>query len=558
VERLLSTCPNLRVLATSREPLALRGELVYHVPPLPVSQAGDDVAEVGASDAVRLFQERAVAVRRGPVWSPAALAAIASICRELDGLPLALELAAARTNVLTVEEIATRLDDRFRFLRYWRRSPEPRHQTLGTMMAWSYDLLSEDERALLRRLSIFAHGFTLGAAADVCLQGDAEAALALITRLVDGSLVIADPLNGSTRYRMLETVRRYGAERLEDAGDTEQMHRKHAAYFLDLAERQWEDVDAPSGGSWWTALEEGDNLRAAVSWYIERGLADASLRFVCWLTWFWERTDRIAEGRMWCERALALEGEVEGKSRGQALYAAGSLSWLANDFAQASRFLARSLRLLKQTGDELWLARVLDRLGDLYFVMGRLETSRLAFEESLQHFTNLAREGGVAAAKHGLGQVYRDLGDMEAARLLLASAAAIHRGRGDRATLAATLHSMGDLELEDRELTAAAERYAESLALARSAGMGQRTIAYCLAGLAAVAAARGDAEGAGHLWGAVEQLEERMGVKLHAAERARYERLMARVEGRPAFDGAVSAGRRLSLEQAVARARSLG
>jgi predicted ATPase/DNA-binding SARP family transcriptional activator len=557
VAQLLRVCPQLHVLATSREPLGLMGEVVYRVPPLSILEPDEETVDLAASDAVRLFLARAVvAASRELDQSPEGLAAVAAICRELDGLPLALELAAARTHVLTVQEIAARLDDRFRFLRYWRRSAEPRHQTLGATMAWSYDLLSADEQALLRGLSVFAGGFTLEAAAAVCLEGDEEAALALLTRLIDGSLVLAEPLDGATRYRMLETVRRYGSERLDEVGETDETRARHAEYFIQVTERQWESIDSPTGGSWWTLLDDDDNLRAALGWSIESGDADAGQRLVCWLTWFWERTDRIAEGRLWCDRALALNGEREGKSRAMALYATGGLSWLAHDFDLAGDFLGQSLHLFRQSGDELWTARVLDRLGDLHFARGELEAARIAFEASLRLFTTLSRPGGVAGATHGLGQVSRALGETEAARSLLESAADAYRERGDRPPLAATLHSMGDLELEDGRLAAAAARYRESLSLAHEVGMGRRQIAYCLAGLACVAAAGGHAARAGRLWGAVERREDDMGVKLHDAERARYELCIAAVGGAE-FDEAASAGRGLTLEQAVAYAESV-
>jgi predicted ATPase/DNA-binding SARP family transcriptional activator len=551
--QLLSVCPQLRILATSREPLALPGERVYRVPPLSVAGSDEETVDVAASDAVRLFVERASAAGWEPDWSPETLGTVASICRELDGLPLALELAAARTHVLSVEEIADRLDDRFRFLRYWRRSPEPRHETLGATMAWSYDLLSDVERALLRRLSVFAGGFTLDAAAAICLDDDLDAALELLTRLVEGSLVLTDAVDGKTRYRMLETVRHYAAERLAEAGETEETRSQHAAYFLELAERvaSWEMIDVHPAGAWSADLEEADNLRVALGWYVDRGVADSSLRFVCWLRSFWGSTDRIAEGMRWCERALALDGEPAAKSRAQALYAAGTLSLLADDLARAGELLDQSLHLFEQLGDKLWLASVLNSRAGVHHLAGELEAARLAYDASLREFGDLSRHGGVAAATHGLGQVYRDLGDREKARSLLAAAADAHGERDDRTGLATTLHSMADLELDDRQFAVAAERYRESLSIMRELGTHQPCTTHCLAGLAAVAAARGDAEGAGRLWGVVQRLEGERGFKLNHFERVRYEQIIATVAGGAGFDEAVSTGRAVSLEQAV-------
>jgi predicted ATPase/DNA-binding SARP family transcriptional activator len=553
--QLLSVCPQLRILATSREPLALDGELVYRVPPLSLAEPGEAPPDVAASAAVRLFVERAAAVGWEPDRSPETLATVASICRELDGLPLALELAAARTPVLTVEEIAARLDDRFRFLRYPRRTPEPRHETLGTTMAWSYDLLSEDERAFLRRLSVFAGGFTLEAAAAVCLDEDLDASLELLTRLIEGSLVLAEARDGTTRYRMLETVRHYAAERLAEGGDADEARSRHAAYFLALAEQlgSWELNDRAGGNSWPAAFEEGDNLRTALGWYVDRGVAESSLRFVCFLTWFWVSTDRIAEGRSWCERARALQGDTDAKSRAQALYAAGTLSRLAGDVARTGEFLDQSLHLFERLGDKLWLTVIHDARADMHAFAGELEAARVAYQACLKDWSDLSRSGGVASATFGLGRVYRDLGHRQKARSLLSTAAEAFRDQNDLAALAAPLHSIADLELDDGQLTVAAQNYAESLSIARTGvvGHGRWITTYCLAGLAAVAAARGDARRAGLLWGVVERLEEERGSKLTYFWRGRYDGFIAAVAGSTTFDEAASASRELSLEQAV-------
>jgi predicted ATPase/DNA-binding SARP family transcriptional activator len=556
--RLLSACPQLRILATSREPLGLDGELVYRVAPLSLAEPGEAPPEVAGSAAVRLFVERAASVGWEPDRSPETLTTVASICRELDGLPLALELAAARTHVLTVEEIADRLDDRFRFLRYWRRTPEPRHETLGTTMAWSYDLLSEDERALLRGLSVFAGGFTFEAAAAVCLDGDSDAALELLTRLVESSLVVAEARHGTTRYRMLETVRHYAAERL---AETDETRSRHAAYFLGLAEQlgSWEQNDLARGNSWYAAFEEADNLRAALGWYVDRGDAESSLRFVCFLTWFWGYSDRIAEGRSWCERALALAGEQDSKARAQALYAAGTLSWFAADFARMGEFLDQSLRLLDQFGDKLWLTILQDAHAEMHAVAGEFEAARIAYEACLEDFGHLSRPGGVAAATHGLGRIHRDVGDRQRARSLLSTATEAFRQQNDLAALVGCLHSVADLELDERQFALAEDGYAESLSATRTGvvGKGKGFTMHCLGGLAAVAAARGDARRAGLLWGAVERLEEELECQLMPIVGMRYDGFLTTVAGSTTFTEAVSAGRELSLEEAADYAAQL-
>jgi tetratricopeptide (TPR) repeat protein len=300
-------------------------------------------------------------------------------------------------------------------------------------------------------------------------------------------------------------------------------------------------------------------VRAALGWYVDRGVAETSLRLVCFLTWFWAITDRIAEGRSWCERALALQGDTDAKSRAQALYAAGTLSWFAGDVARTGEFLDQSLRLLERLGDKLWLTIVHDARADTHAVAGELEAVRVAYEACLNDWSDLSRSGGVAATTFGLGRVHRDLGHRQRARSLLSTAAEAFRDQNDLAALAAALHSIADLELDDGQLAVAAQNYAESLSVARTGvvGHGRWSTTYCLAGLAAVAAAGGDARRAGLLWGVVERLEEERGSKLTHFWRVRYDKLIASVAGNGTFDEAVSAGRELSLEQAVDYGRSL-
>src|SRR6516225_7022833 len=243
VHELLRACENVRVLVTSRVALGVPGEVDYRVEPLPTPAEGLAAGEIERFASVRIFLDRGRAVRRDLAADGNGLEAVARICRELDGLPLAIELAAARANVLSLKEIAARLGDRFRFLRSWRRITDPRHQTLRAAMDWSYELLSPQERALLGRLSVFAGGFGLDAVAEVCLGGDETQALELVGRLVESSLVTAGQRHGGTRYRLLETIREYAAERLEAAGESEAVRRRHAEYLVEIARKaRWHGV----------------------------------------------------------------------------------------------------------------------------------------------------------------------------------------------------------------------------------------------------------------------------------------------------------------------------
>ena len=263
---LLVACPGLRILATSRELLGVAGEVDYAVPPLALPSAGADSEELRSSEAVRLFLARAREARPLLDDDERSVLTAALICRDLDGLPLAIELAAARAKALSLDEIATRLADRFRFLVSWRRLSPARHRTLRETMDWSYELLSEQNAACSPGLSVFAGGCTLPGAAAVCLDGDADAAVGLIGRLVDASLVIAEERDGGMRYGLLETVRQYGAERLEASGETALLQRRHAEFFVSFAENARE-THLTRLDTWMEHVEdELGNLRTALTW----------------------------------------------------------------------------------------------------------------------------------------------------------------------------------------------------------------------------------------------------------------------------------------------------
>ena len=266
----LRASPDVQVLATSRVALGTPGELDYALAPLSIPSAEATIDDVEQSPAVRLFLDRGRAARRDLTTDDEQLRTVGRICRELDGLPLAIELAAARAKALSIDEIATLLVDRFRFLRSWRRVADPRHQTLAGAMDWSFELLSDEERDLIARLSVFAGGFDLQAVAAVCLAGDDGRALDLVGRLVEASLVVAEVQQGATRYRLLETIRVYTAERLDGSGATEEVRRAHAEHFLELASQARPDFVrfSPERQRAGLALldRERDNLQAAMEW----------------------------------------------------------------------------------------------------------------------------------------------------------------------------------------------------------------------------------------------------------------------------------------------------
>ncbi len=427
---LLGSCPGLRVLATSREPLGIPGEAVYLVPPLPVPPETADAQALAGAPAVRLFLARAASARAGAGAQAASVAVMARICRELDGLPLAIELAAARASVLSAEEIAAHLADKFRFLAYQRPVADLRHQTLTAAIGWSYELLSEEERGAFRQLSVFAGGFDLAAVAIVCCSGDQAAALDLVDQLAGKSLLVAEPAAGGSRYRLLETIRQYAAERLAEVGEAGPARRRHAEAFLRLAEQERE-LPVLSG--------EQDNFRAALDCTLAGG-STIGARLARALGGFWLARGLFEEARGWLERALAADPADERlradllRLLGAVLYAAGDLeraqaalsqgaevaagglpsvqarigvlraeieatATQGGTFAQALKACEAAVALLESEGDLEGLAEAWLLAGKLRFWGG----DTMAAEKALQRAAASARQSGNHRAERETG-----------------------------------------------------------------------------------------------------------------------------------------------------------
>jgi len=351
---LLGSCPGLRVLATSREPLGVPGEAVYLVPPLAVPPETADAQALAGAPAVRLFLARGAGARTGTGPQAAPVAVVARICRELDGLPLAIELAAARASVLSAEEIAAHLADKFRFLAWRRPVADPRHQTLKAAIGWSYDLLSELERRVFGELSVFAGGFTLATVAAVCCGGDEAAALDLVDQLAAKSLVVAEPVAGGTRYRLLETIRQYAAAALAEAGEAGPARQRHAEAFLRLAEEE-------------RGLEvlarEQDNFRAALDCTLAGG-APAGPRLARALGGFWLARGLFSEAEGWLERALAA-GPADPRLHADLLRLLGAVLYAAVDLKRAQATLAQGSQVAAAAGLPSVQARILVLLAEI-------------------------------------------------------------------------------------------------------------------------------------------------------------------------------------------------
>ncbi|HET8630957.1 MAG TPA: helix-turn-helix domain-containing protein [Thermomicrobiales bacterium] len=602
--RLLRAGPHLRILATSREPLGVPGEVAWPVPPLAVPDEDEaaPLAALAGAEAVQLFATRAGAARPGFALTAKNAGAVARICRRLDGLPLALELAAARTRALTPEEIAARLDDRFPLLAHGDRAAPPRHRTLRAALDWSYALLDGAERRLFDRLAVFAGDFTLAAAEAVC-AGDGIAAgdvFELLARLVGRSLVFADTAgeDGETRYRLLEMVREYAAERLAARGGADPLRGRHAAWVVALAEEAAAAFHGPAEGRWLRRVERSHaEVRAALVWALARGEAETALRLGAVLWWAWGVQGRAAEGRAWLERTLALPGATAptrprarvlaygarfplvqgdaatvrswldeagtlGRELGDdvALLAVGTmraqLLQFAGEFTAAEAAIADALALARRLGDVWAECRLLEMRAHAALRGGDAPTAAALLEEDARLARRAGDAWGLATALGELGDLARERGAPAEAGALYAEALALREGLGIPGATPSLRHNLGYVALAAGDLTGAAASFADALDQFRRLGE-RRGVAECLIGLAGVAAAEGRTADAARLFGAGEAALAALGSDIWPSNRADHERGVALARaalGPAAFAAARAAGRALPPEDAVALA----
>ena len=485
VASLLAASSGLRVLVTSRGPLRLSGEVEYPLEPLP------------PNDAAALFLERSRAV--GRALAPGST--VEAICRRLDGLPLAIELAAARMKLLTPETLLTRLDSALPLLTGGARDAPERQRTLEATIAWSYELLDEESKRLFARLSVFASSFPLAAAEEVC-----EADLDAISALVDSSLL--KPI-GDDRFLLLETIRQYAADRLAESGEADDIRRRHAEAFTALAEEGYERrFEAES--EWSDRLErDHDDLRAALDWLGEHD-AEGELRLAGALGWFWLSHSHIAEGRRRVSRALTAAA-ADSRLRARALTAAGVLAAWLGDVDDGRAELEEALELWRRLGDEAELASALDALGwVLVYAAGDDAGALDAFEKSLELRQSLRDRPGETRALVGICQVLVAMGDVERAEPL--SRELLELSDGDPRSEHFAFHFLADCALIEGDCELAEERYRKSLRAALPLGDVLET-SFEVQGVAMAAAGRGDSARGVRLAAAVEAFWESLGTK---------------------------------------------
>ncbi len=575
VAELLAACAGVTALITSRTALGVRGEFEAPVLslPLPPEDLRHDLDVVARSPAVELFVQRCQAVCPDFRLDEGNVRAVAEVCARLDGLPLAIELAAPRIRLLTPETLVARLINRFALLTGGARDLPSRHRSLRAAISWSYDLLSTREQQLFRQMAVFAGGWTL-AAAEAVAPASAPAppepddssttALDLLASLVAQSLVrvkgrglemeaaSTTPLGGDEpRFEMLESIRDFAWEALVAGGEMDAVQRAHAAYCLALAEQAHPHLFGADQTDWLERLDrDHENIRAALEWSIARGDAETALRLGVALRRFWLGRGYIVHGRRLLERALATGGAVAPEWRGEALDAAGELAWVEGDDVAAERLFSESLAIRRALGDYVGIGWTLNYLGLVARRSGDGATARARFDEALALGRRFGETRQIGHLLHNLGDLAYDEGELDAARTLLGESLDVFRSLDDRTSIAMALSSMGEVVAALGESAPARGLIEEGVALAIELG-DRRRLAALLANLAAVAATE-HPERAVQLAGAAAALRDAVGVRLPERERARFELRLAPC--RRALDETTFAARWLE-GQAMSRER---
>jgi predicted ATPase len=615
VAQLLAVSARLKIMVTSQVTLHLQGEQEFMVPPLalPDLKRPPPLEALPHYEAVDLFVQRARLARPDFAVTEQNAPAVIEICHRLDGLPLAIELAAARIKLLPPEAMLSRLagmagtQNSLKLLVGGARDLPARQQALRSTIEWSYDLLDEGEKTLFRRLSVFAGGCTLEAAEAVCDAGETGAVDVFdgVGSLVDRSLLRSAseheqaPHNlGEPRFSMLETIREYARERLEECGEAQATRQRHAAFYLALAEKAEFQAPMMRHSTWLEKVEaEQDNLRAVLQWAIEQGETETALRLSGTLSYFWQIRGNMSEGRRWVEVALALPGASAYRAAyAQALLGAGVIAWFQGDPAAARSWCEESAAIHRELGDQRGLALTLITLGQstlflgdaakagslleeglalhrqtgvkwgiaqalfvsaqVKVAQGDFGAARSYFEESLELYRQLGNDWWVAQALNSLGDLARMQGDYSTAQTLYEESLGLFRELRAKTDLPASLHNLGHLAIIGGNIEQATALFKESLALHR--GTGNRPgIIESLAGFAGVAGVRGRPRRAARLFGASDALMSAISAPMWPAERLAYERNMAAARAQLDEDDWLEAweqGRNMNMEQAVSYA----
>jgi len=557
LSELLAAAPQLKLLVTSRTSLHLSGEHELEVPPLGVPDPANlpEIDALSEYEAVALFIERAQAVKADFAVTKANAPALAEICVRLDGLPLAIELAAARAKLLSPQALLARLEDRFDLLTGGPRDMPERQQTLRATIDWSYGLLDDDEQTLFARLAVFVGGCTLDAADAVC---GSDTLLSGLSTLIDNNLLRQEEQpDGEPRFTMLETIRAYALERLEASGDPEEVRRQHAEHFAAVAERAADDYFGAVTADLFMLERDHDNFRAALAWTVASDERELAVEIIWGLTPFWVQCGFLGEGARKSVEAVELAKGLPLATQARAWSCAANFASRTDELERARRLSERALEAERRLGDrraEGWSLRMLGTTAALSGDFGEADTR---FDQARAAFLELEDERGLAVTAHSQGVFAMVKGDFGRARELLTESLARHRALGSSdAAVANDLVDLGALAFHERRYDDAVPLFAE--ALERSLRTGQRiVVAETLHGLAGVARARDELEVAARMLGAAEALEEQLGQKIDPYVRQAYAETTAAILARrdkPAIAAAWAEGKTMGDAEAAAYA----
>jgi predicted ATPase/DNA-binding NarL/FixJ family response regulator len=609
-ETMLQKCPGLKVLATSREALGIAGEVIWTVPSLSLpdqqpwmnpASAHDAMAHYEESESVQLFVVRATSISPDFKLTTENGAWVAEICRRLDGMPLAIELAAARVRTLSVQQIAQRLNDRFHLLIGGSRTAEPRQQTLEATLDWSYALLLDVERKVLQRLSVFAGGATLEAVEAVCAGKEVESAelLDVLSRLVEKSLVVVvRPNGGEMRFRLLETIRQYAREKLVESGEGDESRNRHLNYFVQWAEEAQPHLYRPEQFAWLNRLNaEHDNIRAALEWSQATAEgANTGLRLAAIMGYFWKLHGYPTEGRVRISVALAQKG-AQGRTivRAHALYQASVLAFFQSDYSVVRELLEESLAISRELGatGRLEVANALEMLAEVATETGDYSTAPKLYEQALSLYRDVGDLVGIGDTLKMLGWGAMRTGDYEQAESWLNEGLIVCRQSGDLRQISSALAGLGELAVRRDQYQRANDLLRESLNISQRAGdkwglaialgslgwaalrqhdfkemrklltdsldvrmeAGDRGgMAWCLEKLAEANSLQSHFQQSVIIFGAASALRATVDAVMDPVDRSDYERMISRLRtalGKQAFAAAWTEGQRLTLEQAI-------
>jgi len=555
VDQIVRQCPHVQILATSREPLSVNGEQTYRVPSLTVPDPSKryKLEDLTKFESVRLFMDRAILANSLFGINDSNSAAIAQLCHRLDGIPLAIELAAARVRALPVEKIAERLDDRFRLLTGGSRTALPRQQTLRAMIDWSYDLLNDKERTVFRRLSVFSGGWTLEAAEQICSDHIIEdwEILDLLQSLLDKSLAILDET--SQRYRFSETVRAYGRDALVALNESSELRTQHLNYFGSLAQSTEELLGGPQAVEALTRLDfEQRNLRAAIEWGLEGGDTVQASRLANSISMFFQVRGEFTEGSSIYQSLVIKLPQVAKPERASALANLGVLSFRLTQYESAKNALAESLDLFLELGDDYGAAKAVNTMGVISLQLGDYDSASTSFERALALFKSVGDPRRIAMTLNNLGILAVHHNDLKRARDLYNEALQLNKQVGNRAFEAGNLTNLADLALREGDAQTARTLAREACEMHLELG-DRLNLQDTLEVLAPAERLLGRPRIAAMLFAIKEAQMEELGTKVAPYVLEEYRRNVSEVRealGDEEFEAVTSRGRQMTLEEA--------